>query len=219
MGHEGNLGPLWVRLLEFYGAIVVAVGLPKIDVADKESVLRFRDDCVEVYGVPSIIINNAAIDNPPGSLADFFGNYKRIMEVNAGGVVNMVEAFHQEMIDNGGGNIVNIGSMLGFVASDPRNYPAGFDKPCAYGMAKAAIWNFTNNCNVRFAHKKLISNVLALSAVEGSQSDEFKEKYQKKIPIRRMLTEEDFALEFLTACTARVPYDAPLFVGGGWTLW
>jgi len=218
-GSYGNLGPVWCKLLRHMGMEVVEVDQPYIDVTDMVRLTDFKIDCIKEYGVPHLIVNNAAIDNPPGSSATFFGNYNRIMDVNARGVVNMVELFHQEMIENGGGNIVNIGSMLGFIASDPRNYPPGFDKPCAYGMAKAAVWNFTNNCNVRFAKHKLVSHVLALSAVDGNQAQKFKDKYKYKIPIERMLVEDDFAREFLTVCTATVPYDAPLFVGGGWTLW
>ena len=217
-GSSGNLGPIWKRLLQHHGVSVIEIDQPYIDVTNKPQLADFKIRAIKEYGIPNIIINNAAIDNPPGSDATFFGNYSRIMDVNARGVVNMVELFHREMIDNGGGNIVNIGSMLGFISSDPSNYTGKFDKPCAYGMAKAAIWNFTNNCNVRFAKHNLVSHVLALSAVEGKQSEDFKEKYSKRIPIERMLQEHDFAREFLTVCTATVPYDAPLFVGGGYTI-
>jgi len=218
-GSSGNLGPVWVNILERHGVKVMDFDKPYYDVTNRDQIADFKIRCMKEFGVPNIIINNAAIDNPPGSDASFFGNYGRIMDVNARGVVNIVELFHREMIDNGGGNIVNIGSMLGFIASDPRNYTGTFDKPCAYGMAKAAIWNFTNNCNVRFAKHGLVSHVIALSAVAGNQSEDFKHKYAKKIPIERMLEKDDFTREFLTVCTATVPYDAPLFVGGGWTLW
>ena len=218
-GTSGNLGPIWVKLLRFHGVQVIEIDQPFCDVTDRNQISDMKIRCMKEYGIPDIIVNNAAIDNPPGSDATFFGNYNRIMSVNAGGVINMVEIFHKEMIENGGGNIVNIGSMLGFISSDPRNYTGNFDKPCAYGMAKAAIWNFTNNCNVRFARSGLVSHVLALSAVNGKQSAEFKKLYKSKIPIERMLEENDFAREFLTVCAATVPYDSPLFVGGGWTLW
>lgn len=217
-GINGNLGPLWIDWLREAGYRTWAIDQPQYDISAKKDVEFALDRCLAIFGAPQLIVNNAAIDNPPGSNGSFFGNIEKILAVNIIGTVNMVEIFSPIMIDNHGGNIVNIGSMLGFIASNPELYPANFDKPCAYGMSKAAIWNFTNNCNVRFAEKGLISTMLALSAVEGKQSEDFKEKYKKKIPIRRMLRPEDFKNEFLTCCKAKVPYDAPLFVGGGYTI-
>ena len=217
-GSNGNLGPLWVNWLHEAGYRTWIIDKPAYDISQKEDVKFALDRCLAIFGAPQLVVNNAAIDNPPGTNASFFGNIEKILAVNIIGVVNMVEIFSPVMLAQGGGNIVNIGSMLGFISSNPELYPENFDKPCAYGMSKAAIWNFTNNCNVRYAIQGLISTMLALSAVEGNQSEDFKEKYKKKIPIRRLLRPEDFENEFLCCCKAKVPYDAPLFVGGGYTI-
>lgn len=217
-GNNGNLGPVWVKALEGEGVNVVVLDLPEYDVSDAGSIADFRSNHL-IGHVPDIIVNNAAIDSPPGSDASFFGDFDRILRVNLGGTVRVVSEFIGDMVDRRRGNIVNVGSMLGFTASNPTLYPENFDKPCAYGASKAGIWNFTNNCNTRFARHGVISNMIALSAVEGLQSEEFKKKYREKIPIGRMLKPEDFINEFLCCCSAKVPYDAPLFVGGGYTIW
>jgi len=192
---------------------------PEYDVSVWASVQKAHKRCIRDYGIPDIIIGNAAVDNPPKGISNFYSDFRRILEVNLEGNKNIVEAFAPDMIKRGGGNIVFIGSMLGFIASDPRIYPPGFDKPGAYGASKAALWNLTCNWNMRHAKNGLIFNMLALSAVEGKQSEEFKKRYADRIPIGRMLNKEDFITEFLTCCTAKVPYDAPLFVGGGYTIW
>ena len=218
-GGSGNLGPIWKAELEKLGYDVFVIDLPHCNVADNLDVKRVATFYLNKFGAPNVIINNAAIDNPPGSEASFFSNYERVIDVNLKGAINVVKHFIDAMIDNDGGNIVNIGSMLGFIASNPNLYPEGFDKPCGYGAAKAGLWNFTNNCNTRFASKGVISNYLALSAVEGNQAEEFKQKYIERIPIKRMLRKEDFIREFACCVQATVPYDAPMFVGGGWTIW
>jgi len=218
-GTSGNLGPVWCSTLRDAGAKVFELDYPEYDVSVWPSVQKARDECLDKYGTPNIIIGNAALDFPPGSISTLFGDFRRIMEVNLEGNKNIVEAFAPDMVEWGGGNIVFIGSMLGFIASDPRIYSKGWDKAAAYGASKAALWNLVGTFNMRYAKNNLIFNMLALSAVEGKQSKEFKELYNSRIPIGRMLQKEDFITEFLTCCTARVPYDAPLFVGAGYTIY
>lgn len=218
-GASGNLGPVWVDILEKNNYKIIPFDLPQHDISDEGCIKSFCDMLIAKDEIPDILVNNAAIDNPPGSSASFFGNFDKIIDVNLKGAVKMTSYLIGHMSGNGGGNIVHIGSMLGFTATNPELYPEGFDKPCAYGASKAALWNFTNNCNTRYARHGVVSNMLALSAVEGKQSEDFKTKYTARIPIKRMLRREDFENEFWTCCNAKVPYDAPLFVGGGYTIW
>lgn len=224
IGTSGNLGPVWCSALKDAGARVLHIDKDSpsafnADVTDIDQLMRARVLIEGTGNDVSLLVYNAAIDNPPGSDASFFGNAWEIMRVNWLGAVNAIEVFSPGMLERGRGNIVIIGSMLGFVAADHRNYVPPFDKPCAYGSSKAALWNLVKNCATRFAARGVVVNMLALSAVEGRQDEDFKQRYAGKIPIGRMLRPADFTCEFLTCCAATVPYDYPLFVGGGWTLW
>jgi len=225
IGTSGNLGPVWCSALEAAGANVIRFDRGEddrafgVDVCDIDQLERAHRLIQSTGNDVSILVYNAAIDNPPGSGASFFGSAEQIMRVNWLGAVNAVDVFSPDMIQAGRGNITIIGSMLGFVAADHRNYDPPFDKPCAYGSSKAALWNFVKNCATRFARHGVTVNMLALSAVEGKQDAAFKERYAARIPIGRMLQPADFTREFLTCCAATVPYDFPVFVGGGWTLW
>lgn len=212
VGSSGNLGPLWVKWLKEAGYIVAEADLPKMDVTKKWNVIQPSMS-------PDVIVYNAGIDIPPGEKAGFWDRAAEILNVNLIGAANVCEAFLPGMVARGRGNITFIGSMLGFVASDYRNYPAGFDKNWAYGASKAGLWKLCKDLAVRYADKGIVCNMLALSGVEGHQSDEFKQKYTAKIPIGRMLRPEDFENEFLCCVKAKVPYDEPLFVGGGYTIW
>ncbi|MCP3680251.1 MAG: SDR family NAD(P)-dependent oxidoreductase [Gammaproteobacteria bacterium] len=219
-GDKGNLGPIWIDALVDCKATVYGYGMPQSDLTIKSE----REKIRELFPIPDILILNQAIDNPPGSDASFFGNYEKILEVNLISHIKMVELFIDDMHlhaewDGRKYNIVIIGSMLGFIASDPRIYPDGFDKPVAYGNSKAALWNFVCNLNMRYAKYGIVTNMLALSAVEGNQAEDFKKVYNERIPIGRMLRREDFEKEFLTCCTATVPYGEPVLVDGGYTIW
>ena len=75
-GSGGQLGPIWCRTLEEEGAKVFPFDLPLGDVTDKESIEFLRKG---MESPPDILINNAAIDNPPGSDTSFFGNFDEIM--------------------------------------------------------------------------------------------------------------------------------------------
>jgi NAD(P)-dependent dehydrogenase (short-subunit alcohol dehydrogenase family) len=219
-GPAGNLGPIWQGLLEANGATVIGVGLPEIDLTDLASMKLKVEKCIMDHGPPDIFVHNAAVDNPPGSKAALFWDWERIIEVNLGIGVKMIESLLPGMLARDEQhNIVIIGSMLGFVASNPYLYPIGFDKPIAYGASKAALWNVCQNLNNRYAPHGIITNMLALSAVEGNQAESFKQKYKERIPsMRRMLVREDFEKEFLCCCTATAPYWFPLFVGGGFSV-
>jgi len=209
VGSSGNLGPLWSDWLKAAGYDVFEINPPEFDVRRSWN----------LYIEPDVIVYNAGIDIPPGAQAGFWDRAAEIISVNLIGAANVCEAFLPGMVARGRGNITFIGSMLGFVASDYRNYPAGFDKNWAYGASKAGLWKLCKDLIVRYADKGVVCNMLALSGVEGHQSDEFKQKYAAKIPIGRMLRPEDFENEFMCCVKAKVPYDQPLFVGGGYTVW
>ena len=70
-GNGGNLGPIWSTALIMAGADVWGLDLPNVDVTDKLSIEKFKQTMNEQDCYPSIIINNAAIDNPPGSGVTF----------------------------------------------------------------------------------------------------------------------------------------------------
>jgi 3-oxoacyl-[acyl-carrier protein] reductase len=93
-----------------------------MDVTSQSSIDAGFASAIRAMGQLDILINNAAIDSPPGSNASFFGNFDEIMAVNISGAVNMCKAVIPGMIENGGGVIVNIGSIQGNIGADYRNY-------------------------------------------------------------------------------------------------
>src|SRR3990167_9882214 len=75
-GGSGRVGPIWIETLENAGAKVLVLDLPAYDVSKLDQVYEFQQ-MLPPDQMPTIVVNSAAIDNPPGSRASFFGNSKR----------------------------------------------------------------------------------------------------------------------------------------------
>src|SRR3990167_5908893 len=104
-GGSGRLGPIWIETLESAGAKVRVLDLPAYDVSKLDQVYDFQQ-MLPTDPAPTIVVNSAAIDNPPGTNASFFGNAERILDVNLLGAVNVTKVFMPGMIRTGGGVVV-----------------------------------------------------------------------------------------------------------------
>ena len=116
----------------------------------------------------------------------------------------------------------NISSQYGVVAANPALYTNhAIQSPIQYGVAKAALNHLTKELAVRFADKGIRVNCIAYGGVEGRVDDEFKERYARLTPIRRMLREEDIAgpLDFLVSELSSAMTGQTLVVDGGWSIW
>src|SRR5688572_14052329 len=109
-GALGNLGPVWSGALREAGAVVVGVdlqggdGIEQADVTDRASLERVLERVVAEHGAPSVLVNNAGIDTPPG--ADANASFRDTLAVNVLGVFNSTEVFGTAMCDAGRGSIV-----------------------------------------------------------------------------------------------------------------
>ncbi len=221
-GALGNLGPVWTRALAAEGATVVGIDVReaedvrRADVTDRTSLERV----LEEIETPSILVNNAGIDAPPGAAGD--ASFLRTLEVNIAGVFNATRVFGEAMCEAGRGSIVNIGSLYASVAPIPAFYDhiePPFAKPAAYGASKAAVVNLTRYfarlwgpCGVRV-------NALSPGGVLGSQDPEFVRKYSERVPLGRMAEPEDLVapLLFLVSDASAYVTGHELRVDGGFT--
>ena len=139
-GVSGNLGPIWIDALADAGARVVGIDLEAVapgraehvwqaDVRDRAALDGIAEELVERYGTPSILVNNAGVDQPPlqgaassavedVALADFL----RVLDVNVAGAFNVMQVIGGVMARARAGSIINIGSLYAGVAPDPSFY-------------------------------------------------------------------------------------------------
>jgi NAD(P)-dependent dehydrogenase (short-subunit alcohol dehydrogenase family) len=220
-GALGNLGPVWTAALRETGATVVGIDLQEgegvvcADVTDRAALERVLAE----VGTPSILVNNAGIDAPPGGEEGEFG---RTLSVNVTGLYNTTEVFGRAMCEAGKGSIVNIGSLYASIAPIPSLYEhiePPFTKPAAYGASKAAVVNLTRYFARLWGPYGVRVNALSPGGVRADQDSEFVRKYSERVPLGRMADPGDLvgALLFLASDASSYVTGQELRVDGGFT--
>jgi NAD(P)-dependent dehydrogenase (short-subunit alcohol dehydrogenase family) len=255
-GGLGKLGPIWVETLLDAGSAVFVLDRPgqKIceefrelekcfgeqrlrlvfaDVRDRLALEEACKECLETFGVPTILVNNAGIDRPPDKLTEGhlledipLEENLEIFEVNTVGLFLVTQVFGSEMVKAGHGSIINIGSLYASVSPDVRFYEhlrsdPPFLKPPAYGASKAAVVNLTKYLATHWAPHGVRVNTLSPGGVLGSQDEEFKRKFCHRVPLGRMAAASDLRgpLLFLASQASSYVTGTDLVVDGGFTAW
>jgi NAD(P)-dependent dehydrogenase (short-subunit alcohol dehydrogenase family) len=255
-GALGRLGPIWIEGLLDAGARVVGLDLVeakipdafarlldrhgeerlrlvRADVTDRTSLTHAHEWCGRAGWRPSVLLNNAGIDQPPTVLprnyrvedipAELF---REVFEVNVLGAFQAIQSFGPDMVARGRGSIINVGSLYATIAPDQRFYDhlpsePPFLKPPAYGASKAAVVNLTRYFAALWGRHGVRVNALSPGGVMGGQDQEFLGKYVARVPLGRMAEPSDLAgpLIFLASEAARYVTGINLKVDGGFTVW
>lgn len=205
-----------------------------VDVTDRSSIEDGLRQVNSRWGVPHGLINNAALDVPPGAPDEDHGPFEkypaaswdRIMSVNVNGVFLCCQAVGGQMAEAGRGSIVNISSVYGMVSPDQRIYrrpgeEAAFFKPAAYAVSKAALLNLTRYLATYWADRGVRVNTLTLGGVFNDQDAEFVKAYSSRVPLGRMAREDEGngAVIFLISDASSYMTGSNLVADGGWTAW
>lgn len=89
-----------------------------------------------------LVFNNAGILLPSSLLAGEFDSVTETFDVNVFGPLRVARAFAPILAANGGGALVNMHSVLSWLAGSG-----------AYGASKAAAWSVTNSLRVELARQ------------------------------------------------------------------
>ena len=244
-GALGNLGPVWIAALAHAGAVVVGIdvradgedeppgcaALETGDVTDRASLDGVLERVLAKHEVPSVLVNNAGIDQPPDAAARTYRvedvplqDFRGTLDVNLAGTFNAMQVFGAPMRDAGRGSIVNIGSLYASIAPDPALYDhveadPPFLKPAAYGASKAGVVSITRYFARLWGPHGVRVNALSPGGVAGGQDDEFVRKYTARVPLGRMADTSDLAapLVFLASDASRYVTGHELRVDGGFT--
>ena len=113
-----------------------------IDVTDEAEWIALIAKAVATYGRLDILVNNAGISG--GSVGDASGleGWHRIIAVNQTSVFLGTKLAAEQMTKTGGGSIVNISSIMGFVGST-SGHPA-------YHASKGAVRIYSKAAAVRY---------------------------------------------------------------------
>ena len=120
------------------GAAIAAT----IDVISEPAWVALIAKTVETYGRLDILVNNAGISGSSVGDPDGLEGWHRIIAVNQTSVFLGTKLAAEQMSKTGGGSIVNISSIMGFVGG-PSGHPA-------YSASKGAVRIYTKSAAVRY---------------------------------------------------------------------
>jgi NAD(P)-dependent dehydrogenase (short-subunit alcohol dehydrogenase family) len=120
-----------------------------VDITEDDSVAFWATEVASRIGIPSILINNAAVINHPKALWEISSaEFADIMETNVLGTVHILRHFVPLMIQKGEGVIVNMSSGWGVdgkITFSPHCAEYGEGKFSPYCSSKFAIEGLTQS--------------------------------------------------------------------------
>jgi NAD(P)-dependent dehydrogenase (short-subunit alcohol dehydrogenase family) len=122
------------------------------DAADRASLVRVRDACLEEFGRLDILICAAGITARTPSLEVSDADWQRIVDTNLTGTWNSCQVFGAPMVERGTGRVINIASLSSFV---------GFFEVSAYTATKAAVAGLTRALAGEWAPRGVTVNAVA----------------------------------------------------------
>ncbi|AJE43872.1 SDR family oxidoreductase [Streptomyces nodosus] len=125
-----------------------------LDLLDEESISKAAAVAKDV----TLLVNNAGISTGANLLTDDLGMIRQDLETHVFGTLRVIRAFAPALASNGGGAIVNILSVLSWVATAEGSG--------SYSVAKAAEWNMTNGVRVELAGQKTLVQGVHLGAAD-----------------------------------------------------
>lgn len=208
----------------------------EMDVTRKESVEQAVQETVAQYGRIDGLVNNASYSTPVEEGGDNFASFENYSEkaweksfaVDVKGTFLCSQAVGKLMVKQRGGTIVNVSSIYGKLAPDPRVYEdvvnsegERFVKPASYGAAKSAIANLTRYLAVYWREQNIRVNSLTLGGVFDNQNESFVKAYASRTPLGRMAKKNEYngALIFLMSDASSYMTGADLVMDGGLSAW
>lgn len=210
---------------EIAESILAAGGIAKVfpmEVTDQKSLESAASAIEAEFGAIHVLVNNAGVNVGPEDRKPIheFNDEKWswIVSVDLDGTYKCSKVFTPYIIRAGGGNIINISSVVGLIP---------FRNQCAFTAAKAGVINFSKAMALELAPEKIRVNVIAPGSImfEGTKAlfysdQERAEAMLSHIPQHRPGDPADIANAALYVGSddaASYLTGAVLTVDGGWT--
>ncbi len=185
------------------------------DMADKAVPKRVVDEVVSKFGKIDILINNAGMIRRSPAVDFSEDDWATVIEVNLSSVFRLAQAAGRHMIDQGGGKIVNVASLLSF--------QGGITVP-AYTASKSGVAGLTKALANEWAKNNITVNAIAPGYIATNntaalQADETRNRQiLERIPAGRWGDPDDIAgaAVFLSSPASDYMNGHILVVDGGW---
>ncbi|PYE11849.1 NAD(P)-dependent dehydrogenase (short-subunit alcohol dehydrogenase family) [Williamsia limnetica] len=190
----------------------------EMDVTDSQSIDNIFQQVRNRLGPVSVLVNNAGIiaRGPAKDLSE--DEWRRVLETDLTGVFLCSKAAFSHMSNLGGGSIINVGSIAGFVGLAGR---------LAYTTAKAGLSGFTRTLALEWAKDGIRVNTVAPGwtrtemVVKGLQAGLLDENVLvERIPQKRLADPSEIAsaVRFFASPESSYVTGQTLIVDGGFTI-
>jgi 3(or 17)beta-hydroxysteroid dehydrogenase len=188
----------------------------RLDVTSEAAWREAIASALSSFGKLDVLVNNAGISGTfdPDTLST--SAWDRLMDVNAKGVFLGMKHAIPVMEQAGGGAIVNISSVSGFVGQPGIHM--------AYNASKGAVRLMTKSAAVQYARSGIRVNSVhpgvmpAMRTSKATADPAFRAKMLAGVPMRRegRVEEVAYAVLFLASDEASYITGTELVVDGGW---
>ena len=187
------------------------------DVSDPEQVQKLVTDAAAITGRLDILVNNAGVAQH-GETHDFtMEHYRKIMDINLDSVFYACQAALGPMRKQGGGVILNIGSISGLISNVPQ-------PQAAYNASKAALHMLTKSIASDYAGENIRVNAIAPGYIDtdmtsgGLANPDWAPTWKMMTPMPKVGTPEDIGAAALYLCSPASGYvtGEVLVIDGGY---
>jgi NAD(P)-dependent dehydrogenase (short-subunit alcohol dehydrogenase family) len=192
-----------------------------LDVTNSKAVDACCAELVKRHGRIDILVNNAGIAKSfvPAEVMDD-DTWQSVLDVNLNGVFWCCRAFGNVMLKQGGGAIVNVGSM----SAEIVNYP---QEQAQYNASKAAVHHLTRSLAAEWAPRNVRVNAVAPTYIETdltrqvAMDPKIREHWIGGTPMARMGQPSEIAsvILFLASDAASLLTGSIVLADGGYTCW
>lgn len=124
-----------------------------LDLLDEKSIVSAAEAAQDV----TLLVNNAGIATGANLMTDDLDTIREDLETHLFGTLRVIRAFAPALAAGGGGAVVNILSVLSWVATEGTG---------SYAVAKAAEWNMTNGVRLELAGQRTLVQGVHLGAAD-----------------------------------------------------
>lgn len=187
-----------------------------LDVTDETQWQAALAACVDRFGPPSVLVNNAGVLQFNQLVNTSAEDFRRIVDINLTGTFLGMKTIAPAMADAGGGSIINISSTGGLV---------GLPAVGGYVASKWGVTGLTKTAAIELGPQGIRVNSVHPGSVEtpmvmldGLTPDDFA-PYYERLPIKRLGTVDDVAnlVLFLASDESSYCTGAEFVVDGGQT--